>query len=94
MTFVEKCVNGLVKLEEVDDYVEEWHRNSEHHHESLREFLGMTQKEFGRWLREAEALREIIKEHKIREEPYLTTERGRTRVDGITPLDKIGDNPD
>ena len=65
MTFIEKCIKKLATLDEVDDYVEEWHNNTEHHHESLREFLGMTPKEFGCWLRDGSSLQDIIREHEV-----------------------------
>ena len=61
MTFIQKCVKGLAKVDEVDDYVEEWHFG--HFDISLSEFLGMTDEEYGRWMVNGSILSDIIAEH-------------------------------
>lgn len=57
-TFLEQVRAGTATAEEIDDFVERWHEGEGG--ESLREFLGFTVEEYGRWLREPGALYQII----------------------------------
>jgi len=44
-TFKEKYLNGEVTIENIDDFVEEWHRNSKSDKTTLQDFLGFTKEE-------------------------------------------------
>lgn len=57
-TFLEQARAGTVGAADVDDFVERWHEGEGEG--TLREFLGLTVEEYGRWLREPSALNEII----------------------------------
>lgn len=65
-TFLEACIDGLGDLEDLNDYIDYWQT-----HElnlSLREFLGMTEYEYEKWLQNDDTIiRDIL----------------RCRVDGI-----------
>ncbi len=46
-SFVEKCLNGEADLFELDDYIEYWHSHDTDL--SLRDFLGLTPREYTEW---------------------------------------------
>jgi hypothetical protein len=60
--FIDKCLDGEAKPEDIDDYVEEWHDGNSDL--ELNEFLGMTFKEYGLWLLDDSELSSIIKSRK------------------------------
>lgn len=62
-SFVEKCVRGEVLPNEVDDYVDTWHNSDSEF--SLREFLGMTIKEYNLWIKDSSVLPYIVSAHKF-----------------------------
>ena len=62
-SFVEKCVRGEAKVEEIDEYVERWHRRSTD--ENIATFLGMSDEEYSYWLRDPDVL------------PYIVTARAK-----------------
>ncbi len=58
-TFIDLCLAGNVLLEEIDEFVDQWHEapaGSE-----LHDYLGMTKEEYSLWLRVPDALPYIIK---------------------------------
>jgi hypothetical protein len=57
-TFMELVVSGGAFLDDVDDFIDAWTR--EHTTESLAEYLGMTQEEYGLWVEQAASLRFIV----------------------------------
>ncbi|WP_297850044.1 hypothetical protein [uncultured Corynebacterium sp.] len=60
-TFVEACLDGNVRPDDVDDWVEAWHDDaSGSENISLEEFLGFTAGEYARWARNGAALQEIL----------------------------------
>lgn len=65
-TFIEECLEGFAELKDLDTFVDYWHT-----HElqlSLREFLGMTEYEYEKWIQNDDSIiRDIL----------------RCRVDGV-----------
>ena len=68
MNFIEKCVLGQIKypLEEIDNYIEEWHNDQKLHivYPELYYYLGMTKGEYYSWLMDANNLSRIIRSRK------------------------------
>ena len=60
-TFIEKCLDGEVLYEEIDDYVDIWHDSNST--DELYEFLGMTLQEYDIWMTNPDILPLIIKAH-------------------------------
>jgi hypothetical protein len=56
--FVELCLAGNALVEEVDDFVERWHRGSGR--ASLRDFLGMSESEYSLWVNDPDVLPYIV----------------------------------
>lgn len=56
--FVEKCLSGDALLDEVDDYVDEWHEAGGQ--TPLHSFLGMKRSEYELWVRDPDVLPFII----------------------------------
>lgn len=58
-TFVDLCLAGNVLLEEIDDFIDQWHASSAEI--ELHEYLGMTKEEYALWLRVPDVLPYVIK---------------------------------
>ena len=61
-TFIEQCLNGDALLEDIDDFIAQWHEDEST--APLHEHLGMTKEEYALWLKLPELLPLIIKSHK------------------------------
>lgn len=48
-TFIDKCVSGETTIDQIDDYIDEWHVSKEDNGE-LYEFLGLTEEEYAEWM--------------------------------------------
>ncbi len=59
--FINDCINADALLEEIDDYVKEWHDSDTEM--TIHEFLGMTQEEYFLWVENDCILKYIIKAH-------------------------------
>jgi hypothetical protein len=57
--FVTLALTGGVLLEEIDDFVDEWHRAP--NGLSLSDFLGMTSEEYALWVQQPDMLSHIIR---------------------------------
>ena len=57
--FIDLCVEGKVPLDDLDDFVDQWHEAPEGI--ELHDYLGMTQEEYSLWLRVPDALPCIVK---------------------------------
>lgn len=57
-TFIELCSNGEVLIEEIDDFIDEWHESAREI--ELHEFLGMSWKEYSAWVAEPDILPFIV----------------------------------
>lgn len=58
-SFIELALEGRVLLDEIDDFVDAWHK--EPSGKSLHKYLGMTKPEYSLWLRDPDALGYIVK---------------------------------
>jgi hypothetical protein len=52
--FLELCLGGTVKPDEIDDFVDRWHEAPRG--QELHDYLGMTPEEYSLWLRVPDAL--------------------------------------
>jgi hypothetical protein len=57
-SFVERCSRGEAVLDDVEEYVERWHRSS--FDVGLDSYLGMTKEEYELWLRDPCSLASIV----------------------------------
>jgi hypothetical protein len=60
--FIELCLRGEVLLEEIDDWIDEWHESPQK--QELHEFLGMSWGEYSSWVSMPEILPFIVTAHK------------------------------
>jgi len=58
-TFIELAAGGEVLLEEIDDFIDEWHDSEGK--QSLASFLGMTDDEYALWAVEPDTLPFIVR---------------------------------
>ncbi|MDR3553813.1 MAG: hypothetical protein P4L55_03575 [Syntrophobacteraceae bacterium] len=58
-TFIEMCLRGEALLDEIEDYVGEWHDKGGLGLE-LHEFLGMDEHEYALWMRDESVLPYIV----------------------------------
>lgn len=63
-TFIDLCLLGQRFIDEIDDFVEEWHDSDSK--QSLSEFLGMTKEEYSLWVEKPGILSYIIHARKHR----------------------------
>ena len=63
-SFIEKCINGDASLDEIDDYINEWHDSDLSNGIELHEYLGMTWKEYSIWAIKPSFLAEIVNSRK------------------------------
>ncbi|MGY0388185.1 hypothetical protein ACWZJV_14550 [Nocardioides sp. WG-D5] len=62
MTFVDACLSGDALLEDVDDWVDQWHEADVD--ATLDEYLGFTDDEGALWAEKPQALRFIVAAHR------------------------------
>jgi len=63
-SFIEKCINGDASLDEIDDYIDEWHDSDSTNDLELHEFLGMSWEEYSLWAIKPSLLAEILNHRK------------------------------
>lgn len=63
-TFIDLCLLGERFIDEIDDFIDEWHNSD--NKQSLSEFLGMTNEEYALWVEKPEILSYIIHARKHR----------------------------
>ena len=51
MNFIEACSAGLSSFDDLDDYIEAWHEWAHKGEPDLGAFLGISEQEYGLWLR-------------------------------------------
>jgi hypothetical protein len=64
-TFIDLCLDGRAVLEQVDDFVDQWHLG--HDDVTLHDFLGLSQDEYSLWINDPDVLPYVIysrKQHK------------------------------
>lgn len=64
ITFIDRCLAGSATLDDIDDYVEGWHQGVVGQELELRELLGMSKQEYARWMRNADAIADIVASRK------------------------------
>lgn len=69
MTFIDDYLAGAAGLEEIDDYVAQWHDGIIGRDMELRELLGMSKQEYVRWMQDADAIDGIIADRKKNLQP-------------------------
>lgn len=55
---MDACIEGEALIEEIDDYIEEWHNSDSL--EEIYEFLGMTFDEYSIWVENASMIKTIF----------------------------------
>jgi hypothetical protein len=63
--FIEDCINGYALVDEIDDYIDQWHEGGTGI--PLPEFLGMTQKEYTLFVQDEGYIPIIVTAHKTGE---------------------------
>lgn len=58
-TFVDAYLNNEVKVEQIDDFIDNWHKNRDIKI-PLAEYLGFTEQEYAWWVREDDILLYIL----------------------------------
>lgn len=58
LKFMEACLEGDALLEDIDDYIDEWHDSDSD--EDLHDFLGMTFEEYSAWVENDSILKTIF----------------------------------
>lgn len=64
MNFIQACLKGEAKPEDIDDWVEKWHKSQSK--SALHQWLGMTLSEYMDWVGNPNSLQNIIDNAKIR----------------------------
>lgn len=59
-TFVQACVENPEVEIDIDEWIADWHEGRAGSGLPLHEFLGMSWKEYARWVRDPEALPDIL----------------------------------
>lgn len=60
-TFIEQCVKGKAKIDDIDDYVDAWHDGTwEGQYQTLSQYLGMSGAEYCAWVANPELLPSIL----------------------------------
>ena len=62
-TFIELCMEGKAKVEDIDDYIDRWHIAEQETELELYEFLGMSRLEYAAWLSNPSSLSSIVIKH-------------------------------
>jgi hypothetical protein len=47
-TYIDKYLNGEIQMDEIDDFIEQWHESDSE--KELHEYLGMTWEEYALWV--------------------------------------------
>jgi hypothetical protein len=63
-TFMEQYLADEVDAEAIDDFVDAWHEGE--YAGSLAEFLGMSEDEYWRWVKDPDVLPEIRAEREVK----------------------------
>lgn len=62
--FIYNCLKGTALLEDIDDYVDQWHRGDSP--DPIHRHLGMTRSEYDLWLVDPDVLPFIVDAHRQR----------------------------
>lgn len=61
--FILDCLNGDALIDDLDEYIDYWHEKANDLNVSLKDFLGMTEKEYNYFLKDEDYLADIIYAH-------------------------------
>ena len=61
--FIEKCLSGQALLDEIDDYIDQWHTGNSD--VPLHTYLGMSWEEYAAWIKLPDNLTYIVAAHKF-----------------------------
>jgi hypothetical protein len=61
--FISLCIAGKALPQQIDNFVEQWHKGALGRDKELAESLGMSAQEYGQWVRDPAALDGIIAAH-------------------------------
>ena len=61
-TFMGRCLSGTALVDEVDDYVDQWHEGDSQ--VSLKDYLGMSQFEYATWVEKPDSLKFLLNRRK------------------------------
>ena len=60
--FIDLCLKGVAYPSQIEAYIEQWHNSDST--EEVDAYLGMTWDEYARYLRDDEAIYQIVEEHR------------------------------
>jgi hypothetical protein len=63
-TFMDRYLAGEVEPEDIDDFVDEWHEGK--YATALAEFLGLSDDEYWRWVKDSSVLPDIRAEREVK----------------------------
>lgn len=63
LKFMDACLQGEALLEEIDDFIDEWHESDSN--EEVYEYLGMTFEEYSLWVENDSILKTIFYSREI-----------------------------
>lgn len=64
-TFLSAVLSGQASADDTDDWVEVWHNNPHLHADtSLEDFLGLNWTEYANWVRDPDAIHEIVEQRR------------------------------
>lgn len=64
VAFIDKLIADTVSVDDLDDFVDEWHEFASSHHVPLHTFLGLSFREWGVVFREPSALKYVVEARK------------------------------
>jgi len=73
--FIDLYLDDQASAEDINEFIDEWHAGSAK--QPIYDFLGMTEEEYARWLRDPDALLQIARARK--EAPPLLKRRVKNR---------------
>ena len=62
LTFIEMCLSGDAYSEDIDNFIDLWHDSEAGHGQTLREYLGFTNEEYVMWMKDPNALVDILQD--------------------------------
>ncbi|MGF9715241.1 hypothetical protein [Paenibacillus naphthalenovorans] len=80
LKFMDACMSGDAMADEIENYIEEWHESDSE--ETIYDFLGMTEEEYGLWVENESILKSIFFARKtgISISDFIGRDAGRTLV--------------
>ena len=64
--FIQKCVSGDASLEDIDNYIEHWHKETTTL--NLHTYLGMSRSEYELWVTNPDILPFVVESHRTQKE--------------------------